>query len=146
MLSEPERNPATTGQNTAGSTADTAVASGSLSTYRGLTARQWAARFRHRTRQLQAARATLKHRWAPTVDYALTLASAVFNVPRADLSRVSWCESTHNPFARNGGQLGLFQLGWRPFGLDPFDPVANALSAAQTVVHDGGWRQWVCKP
>ncbi len=30
-------------------------------TYRGLTASQWAARFRHRTRQLQAARRNEKH-------------------------------------------------------------------------------------
>ncbi len=59
---------------------------------------------------------------------------------------VSWCESTHNPFAQNGRYKGLFQLGWSPFGFSPFDPVANALSAAMTVRHDGSWRQWQCSP
>ncbi len=80
--------------------------------------------------------------------YALTLASAVFGVPYSELATVSHCESTWNPFAvePGGTYKGLFQLGWRPFGLDPFDPVANALSAAQTVRHDGSWRQWQCKP
>ncbi len=124
---------------------------GSVTTYRGLTASQWAARFRHRTRQLQAARAQVRHverTWRPTVTYALTLASAVFGVPYSDLAAVSHCESTWNPFAvePGGTYKGLFQLGWRPFGLNPFDPIANALSAAQTVRHDGSWRQWQCKP
>ncbi len=122
-----------------------------VSSYRGLTASQWAARFRHRTRQLQAARAQVRHVeriWRPTVTYALTLASAVFGVPYSELATVSRCESTWNPFAvePGGTYKGLFQLGWRPFGLDPFDPIANALSAAQTVRHDGSWRQWQCKP
>ncbi len=119
------------------------------SSYRGVNASAWAARFRHRTRQLQASRRDVKqlrHVWAPTVDYALHLASAVYGIPYSDLATVSHCESTWNPYARNGKQLGLFQLGWRPFGFSPFDPVANALSAAQTVKADGSWRQWVCKP
>ena len=115
-------------------------------TYRGHTARTWAARYRHRTRQLQAARALLRRRWHPTVSYALRLASAVSGVPFTELAAVSWCESTHNPFATNGRYRGLFQLGWQPFGMSAFDPVANAISAALTVRHDGGWRQWECKP
>ncbi len=122
-----------------------------VSSYRGVSAPRWAERFKHRTRQLQAARAQVRHverTWHPTVTYALTLASAVFGVPYSELAAVSHCESTWNPFAvePGGTYKGLFQLGWRPFGLDPFDPVANALSAAQTVRHDGSWRQWQCKP
>lgn len=119
-----------------------------VSSYRGVSAPRWAAKFKHRTRQLQHARAVLHHRWNPTVSYALHLASAVFGVPYGELAAVSHCESTWNPFAvePGGTYKGLFQLGWRPFGLDPFDPIANALSAAQTVAHDGSWRQWQCKP
>ncbi len=121
------------------------------SSYRGVSAGAWAGRFRHRTRQLQAARAQVRHverTWRPTVTYALTLASAVFGVPYSELASVSHCESTWNPLAvePGGTYKGLFQLGWRPFGLNPFDPIANALSAAQTVRHDGSWRQWQCKP
>lgn len=116
------------------------------STYRGHPAGYWAQRYRRRTRQLQAVRAELRHRWQPTVSYALRLASAVSGVPYTDLSAVAWCESTHNPFAVNGRYHGLFQLGWAPFGMSAFDPVANAISAALTVRHDGGWRQWECKP
>jgi hypothetical protein len=114
--------------------------------YQGRTAREWQHRYRHRTRQLQQERAHVRRRWAPTVSYALRLAAAVTGVPIGELSAVARCESTFNPFASNGRYLGLFQLGWSPFGFSPFDPVANALSAALTVRHDGGWRQWSCKP
>ncbi len=116
------------------------------SSYRGTSAARWAARFRHRTRQLQAVKAHVRARWEPTVDYALRLASAVTGVSYWQMRSVSWCESTHNPFAQNGRYKGLFQLGWSPFGLSPFDPVANALSAAMTVKADGSWRQWQCAP
>jgi hypothetical protein len=107
--------------------------------YQGKTAREWhavAARYRRQ----------MLHRWAPTVTYALRLASAVSGVSYWQLRSVSHCESTHDPFAVNGRFKGLFQLGWSPFGFSPFDPVANALSAALTVRHDGSWRQWSCKP
>jgi hypothetical protein len=114
--------------------------------YQGRSARDWQHRYRHRTRQLQQARAHLHRRWQPTVSYALRLAAAVTGVPLGELQAVARCESTFNPFASNGRYLGLFQLGWSPFGFSPFDPVANALSAAMTVRHDGGWRQWECKP
>ena len=114
--------------------------------YRNHSAAYWAQRFRRRTRQLQAARAFLQRRWRPTVSYALRLASAVSGVSYWELRSVSYCESTHNPFASNGRYRGLFQLGWSPFGLSPYDPVANAISAAMTVRHDGGWYQWECKP
>jgi hypothetical protein len=108
-------------------------------TVQGKTAAEWhqiAARYRRQ----------LIQRWQPTVTYALRLASAVYGVSYWQMRTVSFCESRHYPFARNGVHKGLFQLGWHPFGFSPFDPVANALSAAATVAHDGSWRQWSCKP
>ena len=114
--------------------------------YRGRPATYWASLVRFRTRQLQQARRALHARWQPTVTYALRLASAVFGVSYWELRSVAWCESRHNPFATNGRYKGLMQLSWAPFGMDPYDPVANALSAAQTVAHDGSWGQWECKP
>ncbi len=123
-----------------------ARASDTATVYRGFTAEEWAHKFRYRTRQLQQARAKLHARWQPTVDYALRLSSAVTGVSYWQLRSVSFCESHHYPFAQNGRYRGLFQLGWSPFGFSAFDPVANALSAAMTVAHDGSWRQWTCKP
>lgn len=116
------------------------------STYQGRTAKQWARRYRRQTRQLQDVKRHLRRRWQPTVTYALRLASAVTGVRYSELWTVSRCESGHSPFATNGQYKGLFQIHWAPFGFSPFDPVANALSAALTVRHDGGWRQWECKP
>ena len=113
--------------------------------YRGRPATYWAAMYRERTRQLQQARRALHRRWAPTVDYALRLSSAVFGVSYWQLRSVAWCESRHNPFATNGRYLGLFQLSWDPFGFSPFDPVASALSTAATVSREG-WAQWACSP
>jgi len=114
----------------------------SPSRFQGRTAEWWAHRATHWKRR------ALKQRreWRPTVTYALRLASAVSGVSYWDLRAVSWCESRHFPFATNGRYRGLFQLGWAPFGMSPFDPVANALSAALTVRRDGSWRQWECKP
>lgn len=91
-------------------------------------------------------RAAALKRWKPTVQYAYRLAAAIFGVPYWQLHAVGSCESHHYPFARNGRYLGVMQLGWRPFGFSPFDPIANVLSAAATVRHDGSWRQWECKP
>jgi hypothetical protein len=113
----------------------------------------WHRAYRAKNRELMSARRTtkklrrtLRQQWRPTVTYALRLASAVSGVPYTQLAAVSWCESRWEPYATNGRYQGLFQLGWSPFGFSPFDPVANALSAALTVVHDGSWRQWECKP
>jgi hypothetical protein len=114
--------------------------------YRSHSAGYWAWRYKLRTHQLAVAKSLLRKRWHPTVEYALHLASAVSGVSYWALRSVSWCESTHNPFASNGRYKGLFQLGWSPFGLSPFDPIASALSAAFTVRHDGSWRQWECRP
>jgi hypothetical protein len=114
--------------------------------YHGASAKAWAKRFRRRTRQLQQTRHLLRRRWRPTVVYSLRLASAVSGLAYRELEAVAACESTLNPFAANGRYKGLFQLGWAPFGMSPFDPVANSLSAALTARRDGGWRQWECRP
>jgi len=114
--------------------------------FEGLGPERWAQRYRREHERTLQLRHQLRHRWHPTVEYALRLASAVSGVPLGDLVAVSRCESTFNPFASNGQYRGLFQLHWAPFGFSPFDPIANALSAALTVRHDGGWRQWECKP
>lgn len=118
--------------------------------YRGHTAATWAKRFRHRTRQLQVVRAHTRRRWAPTVDYALQLASTIYRVSYWELHAVASCESHLYPFARNGQYRGLFQEGpmfergpFAMFGV--FDPIANALTAAHTVAREG-WSQWECKP
>lgn len=88
----------------------------------------------------------LNRTWRPTFEYGVRLASAVYGVPAWQLRNVAGCESTLNPFARNGVHKGYWQLSWSPFGFSPYDPVASALSTAQTVKHDGSWRQWDCKP
>lgn len=132
-------------------------------TYQGLNVRQWArktvrarrdANQQHRDsaargQTIEKLRRESRHRWAPTVDYALRLAAAAyapFGGPSyAKLRAVAFCESTLNPFARNGKYLGLFQKHWSPFGqFSVNDPVADALDTAATVVHDGSWRQWEC--
>lgn len=103
-----------------------------------------------RTRQLQVARGENRKAWAPTVTYALRLAGVVYGVPVSQLADVAYCESRHNPLARNGQYRGLFQEG-PMFERGPFssfsvwDPVANALTAAWTVAREG-WGQWACKP
>lgn len=88
-----------------------------------------------------------------TAAYAIRLASAAFGVPAGDMRRIARCESgmgAQVTAEAGSGASGLFQfLGstWRrtPFAtFDVFDPVANALAAAQLVVHDGGWHEWSC--
>ena len=113
------------------------------SEYRGRTAREWFIRY-------QQMRRYVTRRWMPTVNYALRLASAVSGVSYWELRSVSWCESRHWPFARNGIYRGLFQEGpmfeHGPFAsFSVFDPIANALTAAHVVSREG-WRQWQCHP
>ena len=119
--------------------------------YQGRTVRWWAKRAIANRRlelqrriTLQRIQTRLRARWQPTVTYAIGLAARVFNIDEAKMRQVAWCESTMRPWATNGRYKGLFQLGWSPYGLSPFDPVANALSTAQTVARDGSWRQWEC--
>ncbi len=101
---------------------------------------------RHANQTIRRETLEARRRWDPTLRSAVTLASSVTGVSASDMLRVAYCESTWNPFAVNGRYKGYWQLGWMPFGLSPFDPYAAALSTAMTVEHDGGWRQWECKP
>lgn len=61
------------------------------------------------------------------------------------ISRVMWCESKCQPWARNpSGASGLMQV--MPFhwhGRDPFDPASN-LTMALEVHERQGWRAWSC--
>jgi hypothetical protein len=87
--------------------------------------------------------------------YAIRIASAAFGVDARAMRSVAWCESrmgAQTTAEAGSGASGLFQfLGstWRhtPFAtFDVFDPLPNALAAAQIVAHDGGWGQWTCQP
>lgn len=125
------------------------LVSGSVSTYRGHTARYWAAKFRGRTRQLQDARRQLAHR--PSVAEAINLAAAAYRVDAGTLWRKARCESGLNPNARNGSEAsGLFQFLPSTFASTPFgrfsiwSPYANALAAGwMHSVGRGG--EWVCR-
>lgn len=82
--------------------------------------------------ELRAARRT----WRPTVDHAIALAAATYQVDRGKLRRVALCESTLTPTATNGRYVGLYQFGlplWngtRYRWFDRTDPYAAALAAA----------------
>lgn len=88
----------------------------------------------------------------PAVERALRVASHRYGVPYWQMRSVSWCESRWNPRAVGSGSLGLFQFLPSTFAHTPyrrmsiFDPTANALAAAWLVRHDGGWREWTCRP
>jgi soluble lytic murein transglycosylase-like protein len=93
--------------------------------------------------ELRAARTAAR----PTVDHAIHLAAQAFGVDHAKMRRVARCESTLNPYARNGQYQGLFQTGpafWRATPFTAFartDPYANALAAAMVAAREG-WGQW----
>jgi soluble lytic murein transglycosylase-like protein len=129
--------------------------------YQGRTARQWAShavanrralnhaamRLRAKRRELAALRASIRRRYAPTVTYAIRLASAVYGV---DQSRRVSCESHGDPYAHNSsGATGLLQfLGstWRstPFaGFSIYDPVAQTL-AGGWMIRAGRSGEWTC--
>ena len=110
----------------------------------------WAHERRGLRRRVRDARRAALH--SPSVSEALTLAAVTYGVPRSELSRVAWCESTHRPWARNGRYRGLFQEGpmfeagpYGRAGLSVWSPYAAAMTAAYTVSREG-WRQWECKP
>jgi len=99
-------------------------------------------------------RARLRHQLAVRFhrdsSFAIDLAARAFGISEATMRRVSFCESRFDPFATNGQYRGLFQIGPRinstPFaGLNPYDPLVNALAAGAIVRQDGGsWREWSC--
>lgn len=105
-----------------------------------------AQKLRRRVRQLE-------RRWRPTSRYAMRLASAAFGVPYRQLERVARCETggtlspaAYEPSTGASGLLQFLSSTWRrtPFArFSVFDPVANALAAAQIVAREG-WRQWSC--
>lgn len=85
--------------------------------------------------------------------YAIHLASAAFGVSEQNMRTIARCESNlgeQTTSEAGSGASGLFQFlpsTWRrtPFaGFDVFDPLPNALAAAQLVVKDGSWREWSC--
>jgi hypothetical protein len=96
--------------------------------------------------------------WRPSVLHAISLASTIWGVPRAELVSVGSCESHLYPLARNGRYRGVMQEGpmfeHGPFGragFSVFDPYANVFTAAYTVAravraHKPRWGQWECKP
>src|SRR5262245_14996290 len=62
---------------------------------RAIANRRLANRHRITLRRIQR---TMRYRWAPTVDYAIDLASRVFGVSEWKMRSVAYCESTLNPF------------------------------------------------
>jgi len=129
---------------------DTTTTTAQASVYRGHTAAEWAARFRHRTRQLQAAWHELRHK--PTVVEAINLTCAVYGYC-ATLWRKADCETggTFSPWAHNAsGASGLFQFlpsTWRstPFGrFSVWSPYANALAAGWMHARGRGG-EWACQ-
>lgn len=129
---------------------------GAANTYRGLSARQWAARFRDRTRELQAARRqahalrrTLTH--TSTVTEAINLSCAAYG-NCTWLWRIARCESGLDARIVNAGSgsSGLFQFlpsTWAttPFGsFSIWSPYASALAAGWMVTHGRGG-EWVCR-
>ncbi len=126
----------------------------SFTTYRGLTASQWAARFRFRTRQLQAARSDTKRvrrtlASSPTVSEAINLAAVIYG-NGSTLWALARCESTLNPRAQNAsGSSGLMQFMPSTFASTPYgrfsiwSPYASAL-AAGWMLQQGRRSEWVC--
>ncbi len=124
------------------------------SSYRGTSAARWAARFRHRTRQLQVARHNTKRLrrtllTSPTVSEAINLAAAVYG-NGATLWALARCESGLSPTAQNAsGSSGLLQFMPSTFASTPYgrfsiwSPYANAL-AAGWMLQQGRRSEWVC--
>lgn len=142
------------------------------STYQGRSAEAWA-RAAHGWQQTAARRARTSD-WlqkrltlrvlqvrdlrrvkaAPVKDvqYAIRLAATTYGVSETDMHRVASCESGHSSTAVNGRYRGVYQEGpmfergrYGRAGFSVWDPVANAMTAAETVAHEG-WSQWSCKP
>jgi hypothetical protein len=98
-------------------------------------------------RRLQAV-----HHDAPTLAYAIRLASVVYGVSPSEMYRVARCESNLYRYARNGIYRSYWQEGpmfersrFGRAGFVIWDPIASALSTAETVAREG-WVQWECKP
>lgn len=147
------------------SSASTPVVRTDVQTYQGKTAMQWhhvavqrrlardylQQRLGVRVRQVRA----LERAKLPSpkdVSYAIHLAATVYGVNERAMHSVASCESGHSAFARNGQYRGVFQEGpmfeggkFGRAGFTVWDPIANALTAAETVSREG-WAQWQCRP
>lgn len=98
-------------------------------------------------RENRRLRRDLRVRWRPTVQHAIALASATYRVDRHLLDRISYCESTYRPTARNGRYVGIAQFGlplWNStayWAFDRTDPYASALGLAEKI-REGGLSHW----
>ena len=118
-----------------------------------LKARDWYhSRLGERTRELRSLRRYVMSRQPYSVSYAIRLAATTFGVSEWEMNRVASCESGHSPTASNGIYRGVFQEGpmfergrYGRAGFSVWDPLANAMTAAETVSREG-WSQWSCKP
>jgi soluble lytic murein transglycosylase-like protein len=123
----------------------------------GRTSCSTVAQCRHALAWQRKDRAHLRHqlavKYSRDAGYAIRLASAAFGVNEQNMRTIARCESNLGAQATaeaGSGASGLFQFlpsTWRrtPFaGFDIFDPLPNALAAAQLVVRDGSWREWSC--
>lgn len=74
-----------------------------------------------------------------------------YDWPCAQALAVMKCESSGNPMATNGGNLGLFQIsaihGWRVGGnLDALLDAETNVQVAHQIWREQGWGPWSCKP
>jgi hypothetical protein len=127
---------------------------GHLIRFRGRGAERWYHRYLAEHHRRRAVQRHLRHRWRPTVRYAIRLASDLFEVNYSAMWRVASCESGFDTWNVNpsSGAAGVFQFLASTFAGTPMrnfsvhDPIANSLAAAWLVRKDGGWREWVCRP
>ncbi len=92
----------------------------------------------------------------PEIERIIRTAAARWSVDAEQLMRVAYCESHYDPYAFNprASDSGLFQFIPRTWaansvragygGASPFDPVANANTAAFMFGEGQAW-QWTCK-
>jgi hypothetical protein len=121
----------------------------------GHGAEHWHWEYQKAMKRLRAVEQRLSGVPRREVAYALRVASAAYGVPYRELRAVAACETggTFSPLAYNAssGAAGLLQFlasTWErtPFArFSRFDPVANALAAADIVAEEG-WMQWTCRP
>lgn len=119
-----------------------------VSSYRGVRAHAWAARYKRRTSQYQKTRRVLMQ--SPHVVEAINLACAAYGWC-STLWRKADCESGLEPGAKNNsGASGLFQFLPSTFASTPFrrfsiwSPYANALAAGWMHANGRG-SEWVCR-
>lgn len=81
--------------------------------------------------------------WRPMV--------CAYDWPCEQALSVMWCESTGNPRAESGGNIGLFQINRIHSGMVGgdasrlYDPATNVRIAHEIWV-GSGWRPWGCRP